>query len=75
MSIINSKTNKIRKEYTIKELIEKAQEMRRAYSMVAITAAGSGHTGGTLFIEGKVNTLGDEIYFSMDTRGGDALLV
>ncbi len=43
--------------------------------MVAITAAGSGHTGGTLFIEGKVNTLGDEIYFSMDTRGGDALLV
>jgi len=49
MPIINSKTGKIRKDYTIKELIKKAQEMR-AYNMVAITAAGSGHTGGTLSI-------------------------
>ena len=49
MSIIDSKTGKIRKDYTPKELIEKAREMR-AYNMVAITAAGSGHTGGTLSI-------------------------
>jgi len=49
MPIINSKTGKIRKNYTVEELIEKAREMR-AYSMIAITAAGSGHTGGTLSI-------------------------
>ncbi|RLC39445.1 MAG: transketolase [Candidatus Nealsonbacteria bacterium] len=49
MPIINSKTKKIRRDYTIKELIEKAREMR-AYNMIAITAAGSGHTGGTLSI-------------------------
>jgi transketolase len=49
MPIINSKTKKIRKDYTIEELIKKAQEMR-AYNMIAITAAGSGHTGGTLSI-------------------------
>jgi len=49
MSILDSKTGKIRRDYTIEELIEKAQEMR-AYNMIAITAAGSGHTGGTLSI-------------------------
>ena len=49
MPIIDSKTGKIKKDYTIEELIEKAKEMR-SYSMVAITAAGSGHTGGTLSI-------------------------
>jgi len=49
MPIINSGTKKIRKDYTIKELIKKAREMR-AYNMIAITAAGSGHTGGTLSI-------------------------
>lgn len=49
MSIINSKTKKIRKDYSLEELITKAREMR-AYSMIAITAAGSGHTGGTLSI-------------------------
>ena len=49
MPIIDSKTGKIKKEYTIEQLIEKAREMR-AYNMVAITAAGSGHTGGTLSI-------------------------
>ena len=49
MPIIDSKTGKIRKDYTVEELVEKAKEMR-AYSMVAITAAGSGHTGGTLSI-------------------------
>jgi len=49
MPIIDSKTGKIRKDYTVEQLIEKAWEMR-AYNMVAITAAGSGHTGGTLSI-------------------------
>jgi transketolase len=49
MSIIDSKTEKIKKDYTIEQLIEKAREMR-AYNMIAITAAGSGHTGGTLSI-------------------------
>jgi transketolase len=49
MPLIDSKTGKIKKDYTIEELIEKAKEMR-AYNMIAITAAGSGHTGGTLSI-------------------------
>jgi len=49
MPIINSKTGKIKKDYTIEQLIEKAREMR-AYNMIYITAAGSGHTGGTLSI-------------------------
>jgi len=49
MPIIDSKTGKVKKDYTIEELIKKAKEMR-AYSMIAITAAGSGHTGGTLSI-------------------------
>jgi len=49
MSIIDSRTGEIRKDYSVKELIQKAKEMR-AYNMVAITAASSGHTGGTLSI-------------------------
>ena len=49
MSILNSKTREIRKDYSVEELIQKAKEMR-AYNMIAITAAGSGHTGGTLSI-------------------------
>jgi len=49
MPIIDSKTGKIKRDYTVETLVEKAKEMR-AYSMVAITAAGSGHTGGTLSI-------------------------
>jgi len=47
MPIMDSKTGKVKRDYTIKELIEKAREMR-AYNMVSLTAAGSGHTGGTL---------------------------
>jgi transketolase len=49
MPIVDSKTGKIKKDYSVAELIAKAKEMR-AYNMVAITAAGSGHTGGTLSI-------------------------
>jgi len=56
MSIIDSKTGKIKKDYTIEQLIEKAKEMR-AYNMIAITAAGSGHTGGTLSIMDIAATL------------------
>ena len=41
MPIIDSKNGKIKKDYSIEELIEKAQEMR-AYNMISITAAGSG---------------------------------
>jgi transketolase len=49
MPIINSKTGEIKKDYSVEQLIEKAKEMR-AYNIIAITAAGSGHTGGTLSI-------------------------
>jgi len=49
MPIIDSTTGKIIKDYTVEELKEKAREMR-AYNMIAITAADSGHTGGTLSI-------------------------
>ena len=49
MPITDSKTGKIKKDYSVEELIEKAREMM-AYNMIAIAAAGSGHTGGTLFI-------------------------
>lgn len=36
-------------EYSAEQLMEKAAEMR-AYNMIALTAAGSGHTGGTLSV-------------------------
>ncbi len=49
MPIMDSKTGKIKRDYTIEELVEKAREMR-AYNMVSLTAAGSGHTGGTLSV-------------------------
>jgi transketolase len=49
MAIIDSKTSRIVHDYSIIELEEKAKEMR-AYNMVAICAAKSGHTGGTLAI-------------------------
>ena len=49
MPIIDSKTKKIVKDYSLDELVEKAKEMR-AYNMVSLCASGSGHTGGTLSI-------------------------
>ena len=49
MPIMDSKRGKVKRDYTIKELVDKAREMR-AYNMIAITAAQSGHTGGTLSI-------------------------
>ncbi len=56
MPIIDSKTQKISVDYSVEELIEKAKELR-AYDMVAIHAAGSGHPGGTLSIMDIVATL------------------
>lgn len=44
MPIMDSKTGKIIKDYTIKELINKAQEMR-AYNMIALTVAGVASQG------------------------------
>ncbi|MEO0071819.1 MAG: transketolase [candidate division WOR-3 bacterium] len=49
MAIIDSKTGKIRKDYTIEELKEWARLMR-GYNLIALCAAGSGHAGGTLSI-------------------------
>lgn len=49
MAILDSKTSRIIKEFSIEDIIEKAKEMR-AYSMISLCAAKSGHTGGTLSI-------------------------
>ena len=46
---MNSKTGEVRKEYSLQELIEKTKEMR-AWAMIGITLAKSGHTGGTMSI-------------------------
>jgi transketolase len=47
MALIDSKTGKIRKEYSIDELKEAANYMR-GLNLVCLRAAGSGHSGGTL---------------------------
>jgi transketolase len=49
MALIDSKTKKILKDYTIEELKEQSRLMR-GYNLVALCAAGSGHAGGTLSI-------------------------
>ncbi|MBI4811409.1 MAG: transketolase [Ignavibacteriales bacterium] len=49
MALIDSKTRKIIKDYSIDELKEQAKLMR-GYNLVALCAAGSGHAGGTLSI-------------------------
>jgi len=49
MPIIDSKTGKIIRNYTVAELVEAAKLMR-GYNLVALAAAGSGHAGGTLSI-------------------------
>lgn len=49
MSIIDSKTLKIVKDFSEEELVQKAKEMR-VYNMISLCAAKSGHTGGTLSI-------------------------
>jgi len=47
MSLMNSKTGEIRKAYSLEEL-EGAANLMRGYSLIALGAAGSGHSGGTL---------------------------
>lgn len=47
MALIDSKTNKIRKDYSIEELKQWANLMR-GYNLVSLCAAGSGHGGGTM---------------------------
>ncbi len=49
MALINSKTGKKIRDYSISELVEAANLMR-GYDLVALCAAGSGHAGGTLSI-------------------------
>jgi len=49
MPIVDSKTGKVRKSYSPAELIQ-AANMMRGYNLVALCAAGSGHSGGTLSI-------------------------
>ena len=47
MPLIKSKTGENHKTYSVKELEETANLMR-GYSLIALCAAGSGHSGGTL---------------------------
>ncbi|MFH1501766.1 MAG: transketolase [Candidatus Eisenbacteria bacterium] len=49
MAILNSKTREVRRAYTVEQLKEAANQMR-GYDMIALNAAGSGHSGGTLSI-------------------------
>jgi transketolase len=49
MPIVDSKTGKIRKNYSLEELVEAANLMR-GYNMISLCAAGSGHSGGTMSI-------------------------
>jgi transketolase len=49
MAILNSKTGKTRKKYSVDDL-RKAANLMRGYDLVSLAAAGSGHSGGTLSI-------------------------
>jgi transketolase len=49
MPLIDSKTGKVRKNYSVKEL-EKLANYMRGLDLVALNCAGSGHAGGTLSI-------------------------
>lgn len=49
MPIVDSKTGQVRKTYSVAELIQAANLMR-GYNLIALCAAGSGHSGGTLSI-------------------------
>jgi len=49
MPLVNSQTGKVRKDYSLEELKQAAREMR-GYNLVSLTAAGSGHSGGTLSV-------------------------
>ena len=56
MPIYNSKTGKIVKSYSIEELKDIAKEMR-SYAIIAITAATSGHTGGSMSVADMATVL------------------
>jgi transketolase len=47
MPIVNSSTKEVVREFSIEEL-EQAARLMRGYDLVALCAAGSGHSGGTL---------------------------
>ncbi len=49
MALIDSRTGKVIRDYSIEELTETA-DLMRGYDLVALHAAGSGHAGGTLSI-------------------------
>jgi transketolase len=49
MALIDSTTGNVIRSYSIEELSEAANQMR-GYDLVALHAAGSGHTGGTLSV-------------------------
>ncbi|HTK94040.1 MAG TPA: transketolase, partial [Terriglobales bacterium] len=49
MSIVDSRSGKVLRDYSVEELVEQANLMR-GYDLVALCAAGSGHAGGTLSI-------------------------
>jgi hypothetical protein len=49
MALRDSNTGTTLRQYSVKELID-AAKMMRAYDLVALCAAGSGHAGGTLSI-------------------------
>jgi transketolase len=49
MPLLDSKTKKIRKNYSVDELVQAANYMR-GLNMVSLCAAGSGHSGGTMSI-------------------------
>lgn len=56
MAIIDSKTGKITKKYTLEE-IKKITPLMRGYCLASITLAGSGHPGGSLSIMDVVAVL------------------
>jgi transketolase len=49
MPIVDSKTGKVVKDYSIREL-EKAAHRMRGYNLISLACANSGHSGGTLSI-------------------------
>lgn len=49
MSIIDSKTGKVRKNYSLEEITNEAHRLR-GYNLACLAAAGSGHSGGTMSI-------------------------
>jgi transketolase len=49
MALIDSKSGKLIRDYSIEELVQQANLMR-GYDLVTLCAAGSGHAGGTLSI-------------------------